>query len=105
MRWLGNGRRTSLVQTCSSSKSGIGIAKPTGLNVMTNVCFSKVQNMAHWRNLAAAIRSARVKFDYQFRSEPVTEKLFRDESYRGVDELKSENRGTRSVALLQHVRR
>ncbi len=75
------------------------------LDIIDDVRFSKLQNMAHWRNLAAAIRSARVKFDYQFRSEPVTEKLFRDESYRGVDELKSENRGTRSIALLQHVRR
>lgn len=54
--------------TVLSSNSGIGIAKHTGLNVMTNVRFSKVQNMAHSRNLAAAMRSARVRFDYQSRA-------------------------------------
>ncbi len=41
------------------------IAEHTGLNAMTDMRFSKVPNMAHSINLAAAIRSARVRFDYQ----------------------------------------
>ena len=38
------------------SKPGIGHRQIQDLNIIDDVRFSKVQNMAHWRNLAAAIR-------------------------------------------------
>ena len=39
---------------------GLGIAEHTGLNVMTDVPFSKIQNMTNSRILAPSIPSARV---------------------------------------------
>ena len=53
------------VRLRSTSEPEIGIDGTGDLNIIDDVRFSKVQNMAHSRNLAAAIRSARVRYDYQ----------------------------------------